>query len=102
LSLSNAFFHPRENLSRIFSSHEFHFISSLNPHFRSNLLALQLKIVSQCLEVAMDRCSDSRPLSELDPVTFFIITELMAGKREQVQTPKEILGTNEDILAQVA
>jgi hypothetical protein len=50
----------------------------------------------------MDRCSDSRPLSELDPVTFFIITELMAGKREQVQTPKEILGTNEDILAQVA
>ena len=31
----------------------------------------------------MPRCSDSRPLSELDPVTFFIVTELMAAEREQ-------------------
>ena len=30
----------------------------------------------------MSRCFDSRPLSELDPVTFFIVTELMAAERE--------------------
>ncbi len=33
-------------------------------------------------EAAMARCSDPRPLSELDPVTFFIVTELMAAERE--------------------
>ena len=30
----------------------------------------------------MPRCYDSRPLSELDPVTFFIVTELMAVEAE--------------------
>lgn len=30
----------------------------------------------------MSRCFDSRPLSELDTVTFFIVTELMAAERE--------------------
>ncbi|HVZ19342.1 MAG TPA: hypothetical protein VG897_19645 [Terriglobales bacterium] len=31
----------------------------------------------------MPRCSDPRDLSELDPVTFFIVTELMAAERER-------------------
>jgi len=31
----------------------------------------------------MPRCSDSRDLAELDPVTFFIVTELMAAERER-------------------
>ena len=31
----------------------------------------------------MSRCSDSRELSELDTVTFFIVTELMAIDRER-------------------
>jgi hypothetical protein len=31
----------------------------------------------------MSRCSDSRDLAQLDPVTFFIITELMKATEEQ-------------------
>jgi hypothetical protein len=31
----------------------------------------------------MPHCEDDRPLSELDPVTFFIVTELMVARREQ-------------------
>lgn len=30
----------------------------------------------------MPHCEDERPLSELDPVTFFIVTELMVARRE--------------------
>ena len=30
----------------------------------------------------MPRCFDSRDLSELDTVTFFIVTELIAAERE--------------------
>ncbi len=30
----------------------------------------------------MNRCTDERKLSELDPVTFFIVTEMMAADRE--------------------
>lgn len=37
----------------------------------------------------MSRCFDSRPLSELDPVTFFIVTELMAAEREGRTGPPE-------------
>lgn len=32
----------------------------------------------------MDRCNDRRELSELDPVTFFIVTELMRAQSEEV------------------
>jgi hypothetical protein len=31
----------------------------------------------------MNRCLDRRQLSELDPVTFFIVTELIAAEREK-------------------
>jgi len=37
----------------------------------------------------MPRCFDSRPLSELDTVTFFIVTELMAAERESSQPASE-------------
>jgi hypothetical protein len=37
----------------------------------------------------MPRCFDSRPLSELDPVTFFIVTELMAAERDLNQSASE-------------
>lgn len=30
----------------------------------------------------MSRCSDPRDLAELDPVTFFIVTEVMAAEAE--------------------
>ena len=36
----------------------------------------------------MDRCSDRRKLSELDPVTFFIVTEIMMAEREQAAQPE--------------
>ncbi len=32
----------------------------------------------------MDRCHDDRELWQLDPVTFFVITELMEAEREQL------------------
>jgi hypothetical protein len=31
----------------------------------------------------MSRCSDPRDLAELDPVTFFIVTEVMAAEAER-------------------
>lgn len=31
----------------------------------------------------MNRCSDRRKLTELDPVTFFIITELLRAEEEE-------------------
>lgn len=37
----------------------------------------------------MPRCSDSRDLSELDPVTFFIVTEMMAAEREGRESAPE-------------
>ena len=37
----------------------------------------------------MARCFDSRPLSELDAVTFFIVTELMAAERESGKSAPE-------------
>ncbi len=40
----------------------------------------------------MPRCFDSRPLSELDPVTFFIVTELMAAERERTGAPEDRSG----------
>ena len=52
----------------------------------------------------MDRCHDDRQLSELDPVTFFIITELMIAEREQIAArlqPQTKL-SREDSLGQVA
>jgi hypothetical protein len=53
----------------------------------------------------MDRCSDRRPLAELDPVTFFIVTELMA-EREQPEAiypiPTPLTEASEDLLRQVA
>jgi len=30
----------------------------------------------------MSRCSDPRDLAELDPVTFFLVTERMAAEKE--------------------
>ncbi len=32
----------------------------------------------------MDRCNDHRKLSELDPVTFFIVTELMRAEDQEL------------------
>ena len=37
----------------------------------------------------MPRCSDPRDLSELDTVTFFIVTELMAAEREAASLAPE-------------
>lgn len=37
----------------------------------------------------MSRCFDSRPLSELDTVTFFIVTELMAAESELGRSKSE-------------
>ncbi len=38
----------------------------------------------------MSRCSDPRDLAELDPVTFFLVTERMAAEKEtQVTTDHE-------------
>ena len=37
----------------------------------------------------MNRCTDRRKLSELDPVTFFIVTELMAIEREEQSSGRE-------------
>jgi hypothetical protein len=31
----------------------------------------------------MPDCEDNRPLTELDPVTFFIVTEMMIARRER-------------------
>jgi hypothetical protein len=55
----------------------------------------------------MSRCSDRRDLSELDPVTFFIVTELMWAEREAeakvpVRMPEPAQPIREDALAQVA
>jgi hypothetical protein len=53
----------------------------------------------------MDRCSDRRPLAELDPVTFFIVTELMAI-REQCETLRRtstsLTEDSADLVSQVA
>lgn len=38
---------------------------------------------------SMARCSDPRDLAELDPVTFFIVTELMAADRERRRSAAE-------------
>src|SRR3954447_11297856 len=54
---------------------------------------------------SMDRCSDRRPLSELDPVTFFIVTELMASREQREVprlTPTSLTEDSEDLLSQVA
>jgi len=37
----------------------------------------------------MPRCSDFRDLSEMDTVTFFIVTELMAAERERTGTSED-------------
>jgi hypothetical protein len=53
----------------------------------------------------MDRCSDRRELAELDPLTFFIITELMTAEREKAEAsvpPRKPTPIGEDSLAQVA
>jgi hypothetical protein len=53
----------------------------------------------------MSRCSDRRKLSELDPVTFFIVTELMRAERElatPARAPEPVPPIAEDALAQVA
>jgi hypothetical protein len=56
------------------------------------------------MERENDPCSDRRPLSELDPVTFFIVTELMIAERA-TQTPQprsERMEPIEEVLSQVA
>ncbi len=47
----------------------------------------------------MDRCHDHRKLSELDPVTFFIVTELM--RAENIE-PDEALNEIDYLERQVA
>jgi len=52
----------------------------------------------------MNRCHDDRQLSELDPVTFFIVTELMIAEREQLASrlQQQTNELREDFLSQVA
>jgi hypothetical protein len=52
----------------------------------------------------MDRCRDDRKLSELDPVTFFIVTELMQAEREQLlaRLQPQTIKLREDFVRQVA
>lgn len=52
----------------------------------------------------MDRCHDDRQLSELDPVTFFVVTELMIAEREQLSARlnPQTIELREDVLSQVA
>jgi hypothetical protein len=50
----------------------------------------------------MDRRFDRGPLSELDPVTFFIVTELMVDEREPRLPITQVTEANEDLFRQVA
>jgi len=46
----------------------------------------------------MNRCRDRRQLSELDPVTFFIVTELMTAEREgQSSTHPNLIQAKEQL-----
>jgi hypothetical protein len=52
----------------------------------------------------MAQCRDDRELSELDPVTFFIVTEMMQAEREQLsgQLQRKTVESSEDFFRQVA
>jgi hypothetical protein len=51
----------------------------------------------------MDRCSDRRPISELDPVTFFIITLMAVREQREALSPiPKHTEASADLLSQVA
>lgn len=60
--------------------------------------------LEQLVGADMDRCRDDRKLSELDPVTFFIVTELMQVEREQLlaRLQPQTIQLREDFVRQVA
>ncbi len=82
--------------------------TSAKPSWTRRLISMCLN--ARCAKVkllvgaAMDRCRDDRKLSELDPVTFFIVTELMQAEREQLlaRLQPQTIQLRENFVRQVA
>jgi len=78
---------PRKRNVNVFSTG----INSAFPISISEDVSISLHYIIYCYRVGrseMTRCSDRRKLTELDPVTFFIITELLhAEEEEEIKQP---------------